>query len=164
MAYLRWFVLVLLSAQGLSWFKSDFGWLPDYGVRIFWGFLRFLSDREQSKNTTTLRFSQHLLCVSENTTISHQVPCSLRYPPTGLVLTRSSSTMNRLLNIVNIRIILIDSPHLTTLGTPLFSKRTLHIVDNVLINYTSPSYVLPIFHRVSSYENTLCKMSFGNSL
>ena len=102
--------------------------------------------------------------VSENTTISHQVPCSLRYPPTGLVLTRSSSTINRLLNIVNIRIILIDSPHLTTLGTPLFSKRTLHIVDNVLINYTSPSYVLPIFHRVSSYENTLCKMSFGNSL
>ena len=102
--------------------------------------------------------------VSENTTKYHQVPCSLRYPPTGLVLTRSSSTINRLLNIVNIRIILIDSPHLTTLDTPLFLEHTLHIVDNVLINYTSPSYVLPIFHRVSSYENTLCKMSFGNSL
>ena len=153
MAYLGWFVLVLLSAQGKG-----------TALRNFWGFLRFLSDREQSKNTTTLCFSQHLLCVSENTTISHQVPCSLRYPPTGLVLTRSSSTINRLLNIVNTRIILIDSPHLTTLDTPLFLERTLHIVDNVLINYTSPSYVLPIFHRVSSYENTLCKMSFGNSL
>ena len=31
--------------------------------------------------------------VSENTTISHQVPYSFRYPPVGLVLTNSSSTM-----------------------------------------------------------------------
>ncbi len=118
----------------------------------------------QSKNTTTLCFSVPFLNVSEYTIISHQVPYSRLYPPVGLVLTRSSSTINRLENIVNTRIILIDNPHLTTLDTPLFLERTLHIVDNVLINYTSPSYVLPIFHRVSSYENTLCKMSFGNSL
>ena len=37
--------------------------------------------------------------------------------------------------------LLIDTHHLTTLDMLLFLGHTLHIVDNVLIDYNSPSYV-----------------------
>ena len=75
------------------------------------GFLRknsevvwFFAEGPQSKNHTTLCFFIPFLSVSENTTKYHQVPYSFRYPPVGLVLTISSSTMKWFDSITSISI------------------------------------------------------------
>ena len=95
----------------------------------------FFADALQSKNTTTLCFFIPFLWVSENTTKYHQVPYSFRYPPVGLVLTISSSTIKWFDNSTSISIIFTLVSFFLDVHTHLYFLPDCYL-----------SYPLPVVH------------------